>query len=302
MSAAADQRRTILVTGAAGPAGRTLGAQLARTPDAAGLRVLGVDLAPAEVPGYEQVGPVTGALDHDYEQAMIELLSQIGPDLVLPTVAEELPRLATLGAATGLGSLLVLSAPASAAIASDKLLTMWALDRAGVPVPQFGAADRLGSAEDALAWADGPFVVKPRVARGGRGVHVVEAADDPAWQQLDGSWVVQSFAPGTEYSPQVYRSPATGACVVVVLEKTGRKQGRVGNATSVTRLPDGAAPDVAQVAAAAVTALDLVGPIDLDVRRTTDGSPVVLEVNARFGAVCAEAPELLGCVLEQWPG
>jgi carbamoyl-phosphate synthase large subunit len=46
-----------------------------------------------------------------------------------------------------------------------------------------------------------------------------------------------------------------------------------------------------------VRSLDLVGPVDIDVRRRADGRPVVLEVNARFGANSAWAPEVLDAVL-----
>jgi carbamoyl-phosphate synthase large subunit len=293
---------TILVTGAAGPAGRTLGTQLARRPDAGRRRVLGVDLAPVDVLGYESVEAVPAAAHPDYDRATLELLARHRPDLVVPTVSDELPRLAVLVLAAGLGHTVVLSRPGPTAIAGDKLLTMWALARAGVAVPRHTPADALTSARDGLEWAGGPVVVKPRVARGGRGVHVVEEPDDPVWNHVDGSWIVQSFAPGTEYSPQVYRSPTTGRTTVVVLEKTGRKEGRVGNATTVERLADGAAADVAELAARAARALDLVGPLDMDVRRLEDGTPVLLEVNARFGAVSAGAPELLDAVLDGWPG
>src|SRR5690606_12778738 len=48
------ERRTVVVTGAAGPAGRALGAQLARRPD---VRAVGVDLTPRAVPGFERVDP-----------------------------------------------------------------------------------------------------------------------------------------------------------------------------------------------------------------------------------------------------
>ena len=52
-----------------------------------------------------------------------------------------------------------------------------------------------------------------------------------------------------------------------------------------------------------MTALDLVGPVDLDVRRLADGTPVVLEVNSRFGAVSAPAhPSCSAAVLDEWPG
>lgn len=292
------ERRTVVVTGAAGPAGRALGAQLARRPD---VRAVGVDLTPRAVPGFERVDPVPAAGDPAYDRATLELVRRYEADLLVPSVSEELAHLAVLAEAAGLTGTVVVAGPGPTATAADKLLTMLALDRQGIEVPRHAVADALDSAAQALDWAAGPVVVKPRVARGGRGVHVVEDARDPVWATLDASWIVQSFAPGPEYCPQVYQSPTTGETQVVVLEKTGRKQGRVGNATTVTRLPEGDAADVADVARAATEALGLVGPLDMDVRRLGDGTPVVLEVNARFGAVSASAPELLDAVLGEWP-
>lgn len=291
--------RKVVVTGAAGPAGRALGTQFASRDD---VRAVGADMAPVPVPGYGSVEEVPPAGDPRYERATLDLLARVGPDLVLPTVSEELPRIAVLARAAGLGSTVVVSAASASAVAGDKLLTMWSLARADVAVPDFAPADALGSAADALAWADGPVVVKPRVARGGRGVHVVDHADDPVWQHVDAAWLVQVFAPAVEYSPQVYRSPVTGRCEVVVLQKDALEQGRIGNATAVEVLPDDAAPDIAALAVRAVEALDLVGPVDLDVRRLADGVPVVLEVNARFGALSASAPRILESVLADWPG
>lgn len=293
--------RRLLVTGAAGPAGRALAAQVARLPSGRRPTLLAVDMSPRPVAGFDAVEPVPGALDPAYDRAMLALLERHSPDLVVPTVSEELPRLAVLAVAAGLGPGLVLSGPGPTALAADKLLTMWTLERHGVPVPTYAGADAFSSPAEALSWAAGPVVVKPRVARGGRGVRVVETGDDAGWSEAGAAWIVQAFAPGTEYSPQVYRSPSTGRSTVVVLEKTGRKQGRVGNATTVVRLADGEAGDVAEVAEAAVRALDLVGPVDMDVRRLDDGTPVVLEVNSRFGAVSEQAPELLQHVLDDWP-
>lgn len=292
--------RTILVTGAAGPAGRALGGQILERGDALGVRAVGVDAAPVPVPGFEAVEGVPPAADPAYDQAMLDLADRF--DLIVPTVSDGLPRLAVLGHAAGLGPRLVLSPPGPTAVAGDKLLTMWSLARQGVATPVHAPADRFASAAEALAWAGGPVVVKPRSSRGGRGVQVVEDDADPVWGRLDGSWVVQGFAPGVEYSPQVYRSPRTGDTVVVVLEKAALEHGRVGNALAATRLGDGDAPDVAALAASTAEALGVVGAVDMDVRRLADGTPVVLEVNARFGALSAHAPELLDAVLADWSG
>jgi carbamoyl-phosphate synthase large subunit len=146
-----------------------------------------------------------------------------------------------------------------------------------------------------------PFILKPRVSRGGRGVRLIESADEP-WPTGDASWIAQGFAPGTEYNPQVYRSPRTGESTVVNLQKTVLKQGRVGNAAEVVRLDAGSEPEVEAIAARTAEVLGLVGPLDMDVRRDQDGRPLVLEVNSRFGANAAYAPELLDAVLAEWLG
>jgi len=60
------------------------------------------------------------------------------------------------------------------------------------------------------------------------------------------------------------------------------------------------APDVADLAVSAARAMGLYGPLDIDVRRRDDGTPVVLEINARFGANVARAPEVLEAMLASY--
>ncbi|MDO5494512.1 MAG: ATP-grasp domain-containing protein [bacterium] len=275
----------IIVTGLGGPAGTALATQLRDR----GITTIGTDITDtpsAELTSEFVIGP--RADDPAHLPFLRDLAASTRADLLIPTVQDELPAIAS--AATVIGVPTVIAHAGPVGIAQDKLLTAWALAAAGLPIPRTGT---LGDA----AWARPPFVVKPRVSRGGRGVLLVDGeADLPA---LTPGEVVQEFAPGIEYSPQVYRSPATGRTAVVVVEKTELKQGRVGNAAAVVRLAPGEAPDVAALAAATVDALGLVGPVDMDIRRMADGRPVVLEVNARFGANSAYAPELLSAVLAE---
>jgi len=300
---------TLLVTGVGGPAGRSLGAQLmARAAAGADLSWVGVDVVAVDDPHFSLTDRAPRADDWAYTSGMLDLLDRYTPDLLVPTVQDELAQIAVLAEALGRAAhrngtaqgLVLTPAPGPAAIAADKLLTMLALDRAGVAVPRYAQPSDLLDVDQALAWASGPVVIKPRVSRGGRAVRVVESpADLPTstrWDALDGSWLVQSFAGGTEYCPQLYRQPS-GDTTVVVLEKTALKQGRVGNALHVVRVADGAARDIAAIARDTAEALDLVGPVDMDIRRNAAGVPVVLEVNARFGANSALAPELLDAVL-----
>lgn len=289
----------ILLTGAAGPAGRAL----LRLLDPTAHDILAVDMAaidPGDLPAGVAAATVPAAADPAMLPALAALVARHRIELLLPTVSDELPQVA---AAAEEGRFL----PARTAIPDaravdlchDKYLTALALTAADVAVPAFGLPGHFADTEAALDVLGSPLIVKPRVGRGGRGVVVVESPRDLEWSTLDDSWIAQEMAPGTEYAPMVHRAAGSGAgaCRAVVLEKTGLKQGRVGNATGVRRLADGDAEDVAALARAAASALGLVGTVDIDVRRTADGHPVVLEINARFGANSAEAPELLEAVL-----
>jgi carbamoylphosphate synthase large subunit len=44
----------------------------------------------------------------------------------------------------------------------------------------------------------------------------------------------------------------------------------------------------------------LQGPADVDIRCGADGVPAVLEINARFGANSAYAPEIVDALLDEW--
>jgi carbamoylphosphate synthase large subunit len=303
------QVKTILITGIGGPAGAALAAQIGeRANSGPKRRWIGVDAVDVDVPHLDGFDLVALAADADYALSMRAVFSRHGPDLVIPTVSDELPQIAVLAELLGLTGPVagghghvVSSVSGPTSVAWDKLLTMWSLERAGVPIPGYAPATALPSTAGAIDALGAPFVLKPRVSRGGRGVRLIESDDEP-WPEGDGSWIAQAFAPGTEYSPQVYRSPITGESTVVILEKTVLKQGRVGNAAEVVRLAAGSQPDVEAIAASTAEALDLVGPLDMDVRRAEDGRPLVLEANSRFGANSAYAPELLDAVLAEWLG
>lgn len=290
---------TILITGAGGPAGIALARQFSEMRNRGQHHVvIGTDIVNVDEEQLDDLIVVPPA-DHP---ALLPVLrraaGRIRANLVIPTVADELAAVASVAGLMDVP--VVISGARGTALCHDKLLTMWGLEEAGVPVPHYASPSEFSSTAAALQLMEGSLVVKPRVSRGGRGVQLVDQARDLDWTSLDDTLIVQQFAPGVEYAPQVYRSPRTGEVDVVVLEKTGLKQGRVGNATSVVRLRDGEAADVAHLAAQAAHALDLTGPLDMDIRRRSDGVPVVLEINARFGANSCSAPELLFSVLRDY--
>jgi len=145
----------------------------------------------------------------------------------------------------------------------------------------------------AIGW---PCLSKPRVGRGGRGVTVWQAQDWPSMTALDDHFILQEFMSGADYAPNLFIG-RDGQAIAVVIEKTKLKEGIVGNAAEVRRVT---APDVAELAIAAAKVMGFVGPLDIDIRRRADGKPAVLEINARFGANIANAPEILEAALADW--
>lgn len=296
----------LLITGAHGPAGRSLLAQLAER----GIPAIGADMAAGTASAQDApagpfpVLPVPPARDPAYPQALRELAAAHGASIIIPTVSEELPLIARLADKLGEGVRVIISPPEAASIADDKLRTARALTEAGVPVPAFAGGEEIATAEEAARRIGLPLIVKPRISRGARGVRLVREPDELG--ELGASLILQSFAPGTEYAPVVY-VPLPGGRLrragheepfAAVLEKTGLTAGEVGNATGVRRIGGTAAQDVASAAVSAALAAGLTGPVDVDVRRDSEGIPVVLELNARFGANSRAVPELLGLLLD----
>jgi carbamoylphosphate synthase large subunit len=277
----------ILVTGAGGPAGRSLTALLAqrRVP------LVVTDSRPFadfDLPFYQV--PLARAPGFLHVIRQIAIAEHI--DWIIPTVSEELPVFA--GGWQPGGPAVLVGQAGAVAMADDKYLTALVLSQKGVAVPRFMLPSQAHSPEAVACTIGWPCVSKPRVGRGGREVTIHEEDDFNAAAALSDAYILQEYASGADYAPELFVHPHQHAMTLVVLEKTELKEGRVGNAVSVRRVE---APDVAEVAQAAAHAAGLTGPLDIDIRRRADGQPVVLEINARFGANLAHAPAVFEAAL-----
>jgi len=281
---------TVLITGVGGPAGRAGASYFARK----GYRVVGTDRREVASPATD-LRLVPPADDEGFVPALLEIATREMASLVVSTVTEELPVVARMrGALRERGVALCISEPAGVDVANDKLRTAEELDRAGVAVPITFAA---GTAHRDLADALGfPLLSKPRFGRGGRGVVVHLAAGDLACASPE-EVVWQEFLPGEEYDLNLFVERDGSVPAAIVLRKTGLKDGLVGNALGVERVEH---PDVAELGVRAARSLGLEGPIDMDIRLGTDGSPAVLEVNARLGANVLSAREVLDALDDAW--
>jgi carbamoylphosphate synthase large subunit len=288
------RRPRALVTGVGGPAGRSLGGQLLRR----GWHVVGVDAEPVVVSGLH-IRQVPAAGDTSFVDAVLGIARQEQVDLLMPTVSEELGVLAAHGRDTGSDAMQIVIAPsAGVRVANDKWLTCRCMAAGGIPVPRFALPSHLGPARDIARVLGVPYVSKPRVGRGGRGVAVHHDSASGV-RAFDDSTILQEYIPGPEYAPNLYLASDPEDDVVVVLEKTALAQGNIGNARAVRRVAD---DDVARVARNAARAAGLTGPVDVDVRRRADGTPVILEINARFGANSHHAPEVLDALSAEHTG
>jgi carbamoylphosphate synthase large subunit len=277
----------ILVTGVGGPAGRGVTTLLLER----GVYVVGTDMKLVEMDGihFHQVPP---ADDPQLLLTVYSIANREQVDLVIPTVSEELPVFSKSWQWHADLPVLISSAKA-VETANDKYLTSLALSAANVSVPRFSLPSQVYSPDELASKIGWPCISKPRIGRGGREVLLHDEDDWSSIMILGDNYILQEFADGTDYAPNMYASPE-GQSTVVVLEKTELKEGRVGNAKSVRRTQD---EDVAELAKAAAHAVGLVGPLDIDIRRRTDGKPVVLEINARFGANIRYAPEVFEAAL-----
>ena len=276
-----------MVTGAGGPAGRAVSQYFQET----GIAVMRADMNIAAGSDFTRL---PAASDHEFIYALNRVLGRARVGLLVPTVTEELPKIADYRDTIRQRSCAVfLSASEPVRTANDKWLTVQALSNHGIAVPRSYSGDSRQTLIETIPF---PMLSKPRCGRGGRGIELHATAGELP-QALANDRIFQEFLQGDEYDVNLFCEPCGIASACVVLKKTALKNGVVGNALSVQRVHE---PDVAELAKAAVSALRLEGPIDIDIRRGLDGQPRILEVNARVGANVRAAEEVLTAIVTNW--
>jgi len=279
-----------MVTGVGGPAGRAVSQYFQQN----GIAVLCADMRPLDGPTNFRVLPP--ASDEKFVGALDQLLDEAEIGLLVPTVTEELPKVAEHREPIRRRDCALFVSPAqSVRVANDKWETARVLMEHGVPVPLSYCGH---SRAELLETISCPILSKPRFGRGGRGIVIHKDTDDlPKCLSMDR--VYQEFLPAEEYDVNLFAEPGGRTAASVVLKKTALRDGLVGNALSVERVDE---PDVADLAEAAARVLSLEGPIDVDVRRGGDGRPFILEINARVGANVRAAEEVLIAMIASWRG
>ncbi|TFV62173.1 ATP-grasp domain-containing protein [Geodermatophilus sp. DF01-2] len=260
----------VLVTGAGGPAGVAVVRRLV----ALGHRVVAADADPAAAGGaLAHVRVTVPRGDHPrFVDALIAVCTDSGVDALVGTVAEELPYLAAgAGRLTAAGVATWLPPVAAVALCCDKAAFARAMAAAGVPHP----ATATCAAE--VAGVPGPWVVKPLAGRGSRGVRLLDDRDTVVAALCeDAGLIAQTRLAGREFTADalVDRDGALRAAVPRWREETKAGisvKGRTFESRAVT-----------DVVAAALAAVGLTGPANVQGFVADDGAATVVEINPRF--------------------
>ncbi|MFV0451885.1 MAG: ATP-grasp domain-containing protein [Propioniciclava sp.] len=208
--------------------------------------------------------------DPTYVEAVRSVCREFAVDVIVPTVDVELLPLARARDTFAADGVEVICSPERALeVCLDKALLVEVCAAADCPVP----ATEVLTPETAISY---PMIVKPRGGSGSRGVTLIARGEDLVGVPLDGSHLIQEYLPGEELSVDVFVR-ANGWVVAVVPRVRDKVDSGVAVAGRTVR--DLEAMDVAlQVA----KATGVRGIANIQLRRRSDGTLALLEVNPRL--------------------
>ncbi len=280
----------ILVTGIGGPAGRSAAAYLQKN----GLSVIGTDIRDVDAP-VRRFYKIPAADDLSFSSVLLGIILKDNISLLIPTVSEELPVIAKLKRfIEECGCLVAISPVHAVDIANDKLKTALFMAEHEVPVPKTFAAKT--PKEQILDELGLPLLAKPIIGRGGRGVALHKTKEE-LYKEARENIIYQEFIPGEEFDLNLFLDRKNTIASGVVLKKTILKEGVVGNAVEVERTNR---EDIISLGIKAALLLEMEGPLDMDIRLREDGTPVLLEINARIGGNVLSATEILDSLIKSW--
>ncbi|WP_159463218.1 UDP-N-acetylglucosamine 2-epimerase [Microbacterium paraoxydans] len=272
----------IAVTAGGGPAGTTVIEHLARR----GHWVGAVDIA-AEGAGQtiaNACAVVPAAAAPGYLEALVAQLSAWEVDVLVVTTAEELAVLASAHEALAAAGTRVLMPPAAAiAVCQDKLAFARTLEDLGIPHPPTSLVGETPP--------PGPWISKPRVGRGSRGV-VMHDDEASLPVEADDMRIVQQRLVGREFTVDFLAD--TGSRVVASAARW-RLTVRGGISASGQVFTDA---EVDRLLTRLVRGLRYVGPGNAQGFVSSEGDVHIVEVNPRFsgglGISLAAGADLVG--------
>jgi len=288
--------KRVLITGVGGPAGRAAVKYFLDH----NYYVIGVDMNENIITPVHEFCKTYPASNSNYINQLLNMSEIKNVSLIVPTVSEELPGL-SLNRHNFFrkGIQVYISRAYPIHICNDKYFTSAILEISGVAVPGYATPQELNKFLDVkLSAMNFPILAKPRISRGGRGITIYNNLEELKNEDRQ-DIIFQEFASGDDYDVNLCIDSREPYNILAsqVLKKTSLKNGNVGNAQTVKRVDE---PEVKKLAEQAAQSLGLTGPLDIDIRKKASGQPVILEINARLGANCLTAPEVLNALVWMW--
>jgi carbamoyl-phosphate synthase large subunit len=203
---------------------------------------------------------------------LLEVCRARSIDVLVPTVdAEFVPIALAAGAFAALPVALPIAPLECLRLCRDKHALLTHLE-GRVPLPAF----ELLTEESARRAAAFPLFAKPRAGAGSRGATTIRSPADLAGLPMDGSYLLQEFLPGTEYSVDVYVRGDGRIVAAVPRERMKTDSGIAVTARTVH------VQDVIDVAIRVASEIGVRYVANIQFKRGSDGVPKLLEVNPRF--------------------
>lgn len=220
---------------------------------------------------------VPRATDPAFIPSVLRLCAEWSISLLVPTIDPELSAYAAARAEfEAVGTTVAVPSPEGVAIGSDKQLTHEWLNEHGFPtVRQATPAD---VAQDPDLWQF-PLVVKPIRGSGSIGVRRIHSASELDFATQGGDCLVQTVAPGREYTLDVLVNAAGSAVCVVPRRRLEVRAGEVSK--GVTERHAGLIELGKRIAESLPGAYGAI-TIQVFVDQETD-TYTVIELNPRFG-------------------
>lgn len=283
-------KNKILITGIGGPAGKSAVSYFKEK----GFFIIGTDIREVDVK-VDAFFIVPLATDNSFASKLLGIIAQQKPALFIPTVSEELLIVSELKKEIdGYHCSVFISRPEAVAIANDKLRTAAFMEKNNISVPR--TFDGTSPRELIIKELGLPLLAKPCVGRGGRGVTIYRTAEEVYHEKRQGI-LFQEFIPGEEFDVNLFIDKEGKVLASVALKKTVLKEGLVGNALEVERASK---DDVIRLSKQAAEKLGMQGPLDFDIRLRDNGTPALLEINARLGGNALFAREVLDSLVSSW--
>ncbi len=280
----------VLVTGIGGPAGKSAAAYFQRN----GFSVIGTDIKDVDTLA-RKFYKIPAADDLAFSSVLLDIIMKENISLLVPTVSEELLIIAKLRRFIEECGCAVSISPVHAVdIANDKLKTALFMAEHDIPVPMFFHAK--APKEQILEKLGLPMLSKPYIGRGGRGVKIYKTEAE-LYSETREDIIYQEFIPGEEFDLNLFLDRKNTIASGVALKKTILKEEITGNAIAVERTDR---EDIISLGIKAALLLEMEGPLDMDIRLREDGTPVLLEINARIGGNVLSATEILDSLVKSW--